>query len=194
MKYIINIIILLVLTGCASGTIDKQQTQQHVKTYPLTKLKTTNVNQTVKVLDNDTMIYTEDTGHGIPTKPAGEGHTFHAILKITYNNLSMYMLDDGTFITADPKHVSVEQQNNGNPTYPHYEMHEDDAAYLNSLNKKDRDYKAYERYVKEFGKRQFDYQRELMMHTAINAVNHRTPDSFEIPKESFMSFEAFKQQ
>ncbi|KAA1042471.1 hypothetical protein ERX35_000895 [Macrococcus equipercicus] len=163
-----------------------------VKTYPLTKLKTTTIDHTIKVKDNDTIIYTEDTGHGIPTKPAGEGHTFHAILKVTYKQLSMYMLDDGTFVTADPKHVVVTEKGHHSNNYPQYKMHEDDVHYLNSLDKKDADYKSYKTYAQQFGQRQYDYTREMLMHTAIHAVNHQTPNSLEIPKESFQSFEAFK--
>ncbi|TDM12588.1 hypothetical protein [Macrococcus lamae] len=211
MKYFIYILLITLLAGCqqTSSTTEKP-TDTHVnsheqrdgeelpvgqkKTYPLTKLKTETIDQTIKVKDNETIIYTEDTGHGIPTKPAGEGHSFHAILKAELKDMTMYMLDDGTFITADPKYILIEKEGRGKNIYPQFKMHEDDKKYLNSLDKKDVDYAAYKQYANQFGQRQFDYNRELLMHTAIHAVNHRTPDSLEIPKETFKSFEAFKNE
>ncbi|TDM03695.1 hypothetical protein [Macrococcus carouselicus] len=162
------------------------------KTYPLTKLTTETVDKTIKVKDNETVLYTEDTGHGIPTKPAGEGQEFHAILDVTFKDLKMYMLDNGTFITADPQHVEVIKTGDHYNQYPVYKMHADDVKYLDSLNKEDPEYDAYVKYAEDYGTRQYDYKREMLMHTAIHEVNDATPESLTIPEEHFLSLDQFK--
>lgn len=220
MKYLLYIMIAVLLTGCGNNsnhsenkTTESPSTETHdshsktehsgndkkmdvgiKKTYPITQLKTETIDKTIKVLDNETIIYTEDTGHGIPTKPAGEGHTFHAILEATYKNMKMYMLEDQTFITADPKHVEVVKEGKSTNYYPAYTLHDEDKKYLESLNKNDAQYPAYEKALKKFAERQYDYKREMLMNTAIYAVNGRTPDSFSIPEESFDTFEQYKKK
>ncbi len=164
------------------------------KTYPLTKLTTETIDKRVRAKDNDTVLYTEDTGHGIPTKPAGEGQEFHAILEVKFDHMTMYMLDNGTFITADPQHVEVIKTGNSMNKYPVFKMHEDDEKYLKSLDQHDPEYQDYVKYANEFGKRQYDYKREMLMHTAIHAVNHATPGSLTIPEEHFKPFDVFKNE
>ncbi|ULG72554.1 hypothetical protein [Macrococcus brunensis] len=164
------------------------------KTYPMTKLTTETIDKTIKVKDNDTVLYTEDTGHGIPTKPAGEGQEFHAILDVKFDNMTMYMLENGTFITADPKHVDVIKTDDNENKYPVFKMHEDDQKYLNSLDKKDPKYQDYVKYANSFGKRQYDYKREMLMHTAIHSVNNKTPGSLTIPEEHFKPFDVFRKE
>ncbi|GGB00140.1 hypothetical protein ERX37_08120 [Macrococcus hajekii] len=164
------------------------------KTYPLTQLKTETIDNTIQVKDNETVLYTEDTGHGIPTRPAGEGQKFHAILEVTFEKLKMYMIENGTFITADPVHVEVIETGHSKNKYPIFKMHKDDVKYLNSLDHKDPRYKAYVKYAEDYGQRQYDYKREMLMHTAIHQVNNETPNSLTIPEEPFLSFEQFKQK
>lgn len=219
MKYLLYIMTIVLLAGCGTTQSNEKKTNEtkttetassHTevhhskndqklevgtkKTYPITKLKTETIDKTIKVLDNKTIIYTEDTGHGIPTKPAGEGHEFHAILEATYKNMKMYMLEDKTFITADPKYVKVVKEGKEASYYPAYSLHEDDKKYLNTLDKKDPQYASYEKALKKFAERQYDYKRELLMNSAIYAVNGRTPDSFSIPEESFDTFEQYKKK
>lgn len=162
------------------------------KKYPVKGITTKTISEIIKVKDNKTIIYTEDTGHGIPTVPAGEGHEFYAISEVKYKDMAMYMLQDGRFVTADPKHVEVVSQNDDEHYYPIYKMHEDDEKYLASLDKNDPDFKAYEQYTKDFGQKQFDSKRELLMHTAIHQVNNQNEGTFVIKNEPFKPFDAFK--
>lgn len=217
MKYLSYILIAMLLVGCSNKAEDQtthttsavkatdDEHSHHItdgkaipvrtqKTYRLTKLKTETIDYQIKVKDNDTIIYTEDTGHGIPTKPAGEGHQFHAILKADYKKLSMYMLDDGTFITADPKHVSIIKKGRNSAAYPHFKLNPVDKKYLKSLNHKDKQYKNYIKYVNRFGTQQFDDKRELLMFTAIHKVNGKTESAVTLPDETFKSFESFKKK
>lgn len=102
------------------------------------------------------------------------------------------MLQDGRFITADPKHVEIVSSDKSTHFYPKFEMHEEDYKYLDTLNKNDKDYPAYEKYAKNYGTTQFDSKRELLMFTAIHQVNNKTEGSFVIEDTPFKSFEEFK--
>lgn len=217
MKYIISLFIMtsLFMSTCnhdktelvEENKLVKQITQQEAvktfgavevlkpgftKKYPIKGMQSETISKIIKVKDNDTLIYSEDTGHGKPTIPAGEGNKFYAISEIKYKDLAMFMLQDGRFITSNPKSIEIIRSNDEKHFYPKYEMHEDDQKYLERLNKKDPDYKAYEKYTKNFGQTQFDSKRELLMHTAIHQVNGKNEGRFVIEEALFQSFEAFK--
>ncbi|WP_414049374.1 hypothetical protein [Macrococcus animalis] len=163
-----------------------------IKKYPVKGIVTKTISKIIKAKDNDTIIYSEDTGHGVPTIPAGEGHEFTAISEVNYKELKMYMLQDGRFITANPKHVEVVSSDDTSHFYPKFQMHKEDYKYLDTLNKKDPDYKAYEDYAIKFGSTQYDSKKELLMFTAIHQVNDKTEGSFVIEDTPFLSFEDFK--
>lgn len=173
------------------GSVEKLSPGK-IKKYPVKGVETKTISKLIKVRDNETIIYSEDTGHGIPTIPAGEDHEFSAISEVIYKDLKMYMLQDGRFITADPKHVEIVSSDKSTHFYPKFEMHEEDYKYLDTLNKNDKDYPAYEKYAKNYGTTQFDSKRELLMFTAIHQVNNKTEGSFVIEDTPFKSFEEFK--
>lgn len=173
------------------GSVEKLSPGK-IKKYPVKGVESKTISKVIKVKDNETIIYSEDTGHGIPTIPAGEDHEFSSISEVTYKDLKMYMLQDGRFITADPKHVEIVSSDKSAHFYPKFEMHEEDYKYLDTLNKNDKDYKAYENYAKKFGATQYDSKRELLMFTAIHQVNNETEGSFVIEDTPFKSFEDFK--
>lgn len=173
------------------GSVEKLSPGK-TKKYPVKGVESKNISKVIKVKDNETIIYSEDTGHGIPTIPAGENHEFTAISEVTYKDLKMYMLQDGRFITADPNHVKIISSDKSAHFYPKFEMHEEDYKYLDTLNKNDKDYLAYENYAKNFGATQYDSKRELLMFTAIHQVNNETEGSFVIEDTPFKSFEDFK--
>ncbi|MCU7556325.1 hypothetical protein [Macrococcus capreoli] len=162
------------------------------KVYPVKGLKLKTMSSIIQSKDNDTIIYSEDTGHGIPTIPAGKDHQFIAIAEVTYQDLKMYLLQDGRYITANPKHVEIVKSDETAHFYPKFEMHQDDYKYLNTLDKSDPKYKAYEKYAINFGEKLYDSKKELLMYTAIHQVNGQTEGSFEIKEEPFQSFEQFK--
>lgn len=116
------------------GSVEKLRPGK-IKKYPVKGVESKTISKVIKVKDNDTIIYSEDTGHGIPTIPAGENHEFTAISEVTYKDLKMYMLQDGRFITADPKHVEIVSSDKSAHFYPKFEMHEEDYKYLDTLIK-----------------------------------------------------------